>query len=168
VFRGLATSFVDARVANGVRYAYEVRARDAASNSASQTAVGVPSATGPDAAPPGPTARSPRAHRRPHLIAPRAGTLVRPRRPPLLRWTPVRRARYYNLQLWRLGHSNPGGESSAPVAYEHSGLHREWPAVRAQTADSTVAGRANGVEPSPQRPAEPNREVACRPCCTAQ
>jgi hypothetical protein len=30
-------------------------------------------------------------------------SLVRPGRPPLLRWTPVRGARYYNLQLWRRG-----------------------------------------------------------------
>ena len=30
VFRGLATSFVDGRVTNGVRYSYEVRAQDAA------------------------------------------------------------------------------------------------------------------------------------------
>jgi hypothetical protein len=104
VFRGLATSFVDGRVANGVRYAYEVRALDAAGNIASLTAVGVPFATGPDAAPPGPTARSPRTRRRPHLLLPRSRALVRPRRPPLLRWTPVRGARYYNLQLWRRGH----------------------------------------------------------------
>ena len=107
VFRGRAESFLDVRVANGVRYAYEVRAHDAAGNAASQTAVGVPSATGPDAAPPGPTARTPlgpRARRRgPQLLAPRRGALVRPGRPPLLRWTPVRGARYYNLQLWRRG-----------------------------------------------------------------
>jgi hypothetical protein len=106
VFRGLATSFVDGRVTNGVRYTYEVRAQDAADNAASQTTTGVPFATGPDAAPPGPTARTPagpRARRRRQLIAPRAGTLVRLGRPPLLRWTPVRGARYYNLQLWRRG-----------------------------------------------------------------
>jgi hypothetical protein len=106
VFRGLATSFVDGRVTNGVRYTYEVRAEDAADNAASQTTSGVPVATGPDAAPPGPTARTPagpRAGRRRRLIAPRAGALVRPGRPPLLRWTPVRGARYYNLQLWRRG-----------------------------------------------------------------
>ena len=105
VFRGRAESFLDVRVTNGVRYAYEVRAHDAAGSAASQTTTGVPVATGPDAAPPGPTARmppGPRAGRR-RLIAPRAGTLVRPGRPPLLRWTPVRGARYYNLQLWRRG-----------------------------------------------------------------
>jgi hypothetical protein len=104
VFRGLAASFIDGRVANGIRYIYEVRAYDAAGNAASQTAVGLPVATGPDIAPPGPTATPLNPRRRPQLIAPEAGALVRPGRPPLLRWTPVRGARYYNLQLWRRGH----------------------------------------------------------------
>jgi hypothetical protein len=36
-----------------------------------------------------------------HLIAPLAGTVVRAGHPPLLRWTPVPRARYYNVQLFR-------------------------------------------------------------------
>jgi hypothetical protein len=35
------------------------------------------------------------------LIAPSAGAVVRAGRPPLLRWTPVRAARYYNVQLFR-------------------------------------------------------------------
>jgi hypothetical protein len=104
VFGGLGASFIDARVVNGVRYVYEVRAQDAAGNVASKTAVALPFAAGPDAAPPGPTARSPIAPRRPHLIAPRGGALVRPGSPPLFRWTPVRAGRYYNLQLWRRGH----------------------------------------------------------------
>ena len=105
VFRGLAASFVDGRVANGVRYTYEARALDAAGNGVSQTVVGVPVGTGADAAPPGPTAPARRRarYRRPRLLAPRLGTIVRPGRPPLLRWTPVRRARYYNVQLWRRG-----------------------------------------------------------------
>jgi hypothetical protein len=103
VFRGLSASFIDGRVANGSRYSYEVRAHDAAGNATSQTAVGVPVAGGADAAPPGATGPPQAGHRRPHLIAPRPGALVRRGRPPLLRWTPVRRARYYNLQLWRRG-----------------------------------------------------------------
>jgi hypothetical protein len=105
VFRGLASSFTDGRVENGVRYAYEVRAYDAAGNGASQTTVGVPVALAPDAAPPGPTAKAPQGPRGPrgrHLIGP--GGVVRPGDPPLLRWTPVRGATYYNLQIWRRGH----------------------------------------------------------------
>jgi hypothetical protein len=107
VFRGIAGGFMDGRVDNGVRYSYEVRAYDAAGNAAVQTAVGVPVATGSDAAPPGPTAQTPlkRAVRpgRARLISPRSGALVRPGKPPRLDWTPVRGARYYNLQLWRNG-----------------------------------------------------------------
>jgi hypothetical protein len=107
VFRGLAAGFVDGRVNNGVRYSYEVRARDAAGNAASQSTIGVPIAPRPDAAPPGPTTQTPlgpRARRRRrHLIAPSAGALVRAGRPPLLRWTAVRGARYYNVQLSRGG-----------------------------------------------------------------
>lgn len=81
-----------------------MRAHDAAGNADGETAVAVPVATGPDVAPPGPTAPTgPQAPRSPHLIGPRTGALVRPGRPPLLRWTPVRGARYYNLQLWRRG-----------------------------------------------------------------
>jgi hypothetical protein len=107
VFRGLAASFVDGRVLSGVRYTYEVRAHDAAGNAASQTAAAVPVGGGLDAAPPGPTARTPpgpRARRRrPQLVSPPAGARLATGRPPLLRWTPVPGARYYNLQLWRRG-----------------------------------------------------------------
>ena len=104
VFRGLAPGFVDGRVENGVRYAYDVRAYDVAGNATSQTTVGVPAAKRPDGAPPGPTAQAPlgpRARGRPQLFGP-AG-VVRPGHPPLLRWTPVRGAGYYNIQLWRHG-----------------------------------------------------------------
>ena len=124
VFRGRAESFLDGRVANGVRYAYEVRAHDAADNTASQTTAAVPVAAGPDAAPPGPTAVTPlgpRARRR-RLLAPRTGTLVRPAHPPLLRWTPVRGARYYNLQLWRRG----AKILSVWPARPHYQLKRRW------------------------------------------
>jgi hypothetical protein len=140
VFRGLATSFVDGRVANGVRYSYEVRVQDAADNATSQTTTGVPVATGPDAAPPGPTARTPpgpRARRRRQLIAPRAGALVRPARPPLLRWTPVRGARYYNLQLWRRG----AKVLSVWPARPHYQLKRRW----------TYGGRRWRLEPGRYR-----------------
>jgi hypothetical protein len=139
VFRGLAASFVDGRVSSGVRYNYEVRAHDPAGNAASQTAVAVPAAGGPDAAPPGPTARTPvgpRARRR-RLIAPRTGTIVRPGHPPLLRWTPVRGARYYNLQLWRRGVKI----LSVWPARPHYQLKRRW----------TYGGRRWRLEPGRYR-----------------
>ena len=107
VFRGLAGGFMDGRVDNGVRYSYEVRAYDAAGNRAVQTAIGVPVATGSDAAPPGPTAKTPEQRGvrplRAKLLSPRSGALVRPGHPPRLEWMAVRGARYYNLQLWRNG-----------------------------------------------------------------
>jgi hypothetical protein len=82
VFRGSGDGFVDSQVVNGNRYAYEVRVLDAAGNVRSQTV---------------------RARTGPRLIAPAAGAVVRSRKPPALRWTPVRGADYYNVQLFRDG-----------------------------------------------------------------
>jgi len=38
------------------------------------------------------------------LRAPRDGSHVRATHPPVMRWSPVSGARYYNVQLWRAGH----------------------------------------------------------------
>jgi hypothetical protein len=75
VFRGPGERFLDRRVRNGVRYVYEFRVGDAAGNGEHRTVSAVPGYP---------------------LISP-AG--IGPKRPPLLRWSPVRGARYYNLQL---------------------------------------------------------------------
>jgi len=83
VFRGPGARFADAEVVNGDRYTYEVRAVDAAGNVGSRTVTTVPG---------------------PRLIAPAQGAVVEASTPPRLRWTPVRRARYYNVQLFRDGH----------------------------------------------------------------
>jgi hypothetical protein len=126
VFRGLAGGFMDGRVDNGVRYSYDVRAYDAAGNVAIQSAVGVPVATGSDAAPPGPIAKTPeRGGVRPgraKLLSPRSGALVRPGHPPRLEWMPVRGARYYNLQLWRNGRK----VLSTWPARSHFQLKKRW------------------------------------------
>jgi hypothetical protein len=82
VFRGPGKRFEDEAVANRRRYLYEVRVRDAAGNTAGQTVSAVP---------------------HPHLVSPVRLQVVRPGRPPLLRWTRVRRASYYNVQLFRNG-----------------------------------------------------------------
>jgi hypothetical protein len=82
VFRGPGTRFVDTAVVNRDRYVYEVRARDAAGNLGSRTVIAVP---------------------RPRLVAPASAAVVESGRPPVLRWTPMRRARYYNVQLFRDG-----------------------------------------------------------------
>jgi large repetitive protein len=111
VFGGPGTSFVDAQVENGVRYAYEVRVQDPAGNSRSETVTAVPTAPpvplrqaaapalGPAAVVggSGPAAIAPARG----LIAPAAGAVLRAGRRPLLRWTPVPGANYYNVQLFR-------------------------------------------------------------------
>ena len=107
VFSGPGTSFVDGRVDNGTRYSYEVRVEDAAANASTQTVVGFPSAPPPGGesaqALPGMVAvpeGGPSPRRRP-TIAPARGSVFRPDAPPLLQWPSVRRARYYNVQLFR-------------------------------------------------------------------
>jgi hypothetical protein len=81
VHRGAGTTLVDRRVRNGRRYAYTVRAVDAAGNAAETSAAAVP---------------------RRRLLYPTGGAVVGA--PPILRWTPVRGARYYNVQLYRGTH----------------------------------------------------------------
>jgi hypothetical protein len=82
VFSGPGRKFEDDRVANGRRYVYEVNVMDAAGNVEDRT---VPATPGP------------------HLVSPARLKAFRPGNPPVLRWTPVRRASYYNVQLFRNG-----------------------------------------------------------------
>jgi hypothetical protein len=78
VFSGTAKSFRDTRLKVGARYHYTVKAIDQAGNSASKTiAVTAPGA----------------------LFAPMPGERVST--PPVLSWTPVKGAQYYNVQLVR-------------------------------------------------------------------
>jgi hypothetical protein len=78
IYRGRATGFQDRRLAIGTRYRYVVKARDQAGNAASKAAA--LTATGP-------------------LLSPLPGESVSS--PPLLTWTRVSGARYYNVQLVR-------------------------------------------------------------------
>ena len=87
IFRGLGTTFVDRRVKGGVRYAYQVRVADAAGNANADTVSAVP-------------AKSSGGRR---LLSPPPRSVVTAGQPPLLQWTPVRGARYYNVQLFREG-----------------------------------------------------------------
>jgi hypothetical protein len=80
IYSGRPRSFTDRRVRNGRRYVYTVLARDRAGNR-SRTTVGAT-----------PNAR---------LLSPADGAAVAAL--PLLRWTPVRGADYYNVQLRRDG-----------------------------------------------------------------
>ncbi len=79
VYHGAGTRFRDEKVRNGVTYVYIIRAIDHAGlvSSAKLRAVPTP------------------------LFAPRRGARVA--QPPLLHWTSVRRATYYNVQLRRNG-----------------------------------------------------------------
>jgi hypothetical protein len=70
--------YVDRRVRNGVRYRYTLIATDQAGNVGRETVVVTPGA---------------------RLLVPDRNALVAA--PPLLRWTPVRGASYYNVQLSR-------------------------------------------------------------------
>jgi hypothetical protein len=70
--------FVDRGVRNGRRYRYAVTAIDPAGNAATRRRTARPVS---------------------RLLAPARGAAVHG--PPVLRWTPTRRARYYNVQLFR-------------------------------------------------------------------
>jgi hypothetical protein len=78
MYRGSPGSFRDVRVRDGVSYSYTVTASDQAGNATVRTISVIPG---------------------PRLLAP--VTNARLGAPPLLRWTPVRGASHYNVQLYR-------------------------------------------------------------------
>jgi hypothetical protein len=98
VYSGTGARFRDTRLKVGARYRYTVTALDQAGNSVSKTLA--VTATGP-------------------LLAPTPAQTVS--RPPLLRWTPVKGAGYYNVQLVR-------GKKilSAWPATNHFRVPRSW------------------------------------------
>jgi hypothetical protein len=104
VYTGTGSSFVDKRLTNGRHYAYFVRATDAAGNVGTRTVKATP----------GLTASSER------LLAPRANAKLR--KPPLLRWRKVAKARYYNVQVFRKGKKILSAWPSKP----HYQLRRTW------------------------------------------
>ncbi len=80
VYHGDAHSFTDPRLRNGARYRYKLSATDQAGNIAKASATAEPSA----------------------LSSPPQGRTVK--QPPLLRWSKVAGADYYNVQLFVAGH----------------------------------------------------------------
>ncbi len=80
VYKGDAHSFTDPKLRNGHRYRYELSATDQAGNIAKASATAEPRA----------------------LSSPAQGQTVK--RPPLLRWSKVAGAGYYNVQLFVAGH----------------------------------------------------------------
>jgi hypothetical protein len=80
VYEGPGTAFADREVRNGHRYRYVLTLTDDAGNATSRELTATPDRA---------------------LLAPAKRAQVAA--PPLLRWTPVRGARYYNVQLLRKG-----------------------------------------------------------------
>jgi hypothetical protein len=80
LYQGPGRGFADRRVRNGRKYRYVLTLTDPAGNSASRELAAIPDR---------------------HLIAP--GKRATVAGPPRLAWTPVRGARYYNVQLFRNG-----------------------------------------------------------------
>jgi hypothetical protein len=104
VYAGSGSRFTDRGLTRGRHYTYIVRAADAAGNVASRSLNVTP----------GSTASSDR------LLAPRANAKLR--KPPLLRWREVRKARYYNVQVFRKGKKILSAWPSKP----HYQLRRTW------------------------------------------
>jgi hypothetical protein len=82
VYSGTASGYQDTNVQDGVQYTYTVTAVDQAGNTTTQTVTATPQA---------------------RLVAPANSAHLAS--PPLLSWTPVRGATYYNVQLYRDGNS---------------------------------------------------------------
>jgi len=80
LYQGPGRAFTDRKVRNRRKYRYVLTLTDQAGNSASRELVAKPDR---------------------HLLSP--GKRATLGGPPLLKWTPVRRARYYNVQLFRNG-----------------------------------------------------------------
>ena len=78
VFSGKRLTFVDRKITSGGRYWYEVRLYDQAGNVAATT-TGFKPTIG--------------------ILSPAEGSTVK--RPPKVTWSGVKRARFYNVQLWR-------------------------------------------------------------------
>jgi hypothetical protein len=103
IYSGRAARFTDRRLKKGVKYRYTVTAYDEAGNGALK-GLAVKAATTTKAAPvrrpTRPTRPTPSrpAATRPALTRPAVDARVKS--PPLLDWTPVRNATYYNVQLY--------------------------------------------------------------------
>lgn len=114
LYSGKRNTFVDRRIEPSRRYWYEVRVYDGAGNAALMTVAVKPGAG---------------------VFSPRNGAVVR--RPPVLRWTPVKEARFYNVQVWR-------GDAKVLTTWPTStsyALKRAW----------TFAGKRQRLAPGPYR-----------------
>jgi hypothetical protein len=104
VYDGTGDSFTDTGLQNGIRYTYLVQAFDAAGNAASTTLAVTPYAEASSE----------------HLLSPGHRSTVR--KAPMLRWREIRKASYYNVQLFRKGKKILSAWPTKPY-YQ---LHRVW------------------------------------------
>jgi hypothetical protein len=100
VYSGTGTGFEDSHLRNGVPYIYTITARDQAGNVAAQTVQVTPGA---------------------RLLSPAANAHLTA--PPMLTWTPVPGASYYNVQLYR---GDPSKVLSLWPVHASLQLHRTW------------------------------------------
>jgi hypothetical protein len=100
VYSGDASVYKDTHVSNGIRYTYTITARDQAGNSSVRSVVVTP---GPQLLSPAPNARL--------------------SDPPMLAWTPVRGATYYNVQIYT---GDPRKVLSLWPAHPSLQLKRTW------------------------------------------
>jgi hypothetical protein len=103
VYQGPGASFLDRGLTTGRHYTYIVRALDQAANVATKSINVTPDSASRD-----------------RLLAPRANAQLR--RPPLLRWREVKRASYYNVQVFRNGRKILSAWPTKP----HYQLRRSW------------------------------------------
>jgi hypothetical protein len=92
VYEGKAKRFVDRKAAQGTKYWYQVTLYDQAGNRSTKTLGPRPKA-----------GLKPKGRGKPKaaagIVSPADGAVVA--RPPLVAWSPVAKARFYNFQLWR-------------------------------------------------------------------
>jgi hypothetical protein len=100
IYSGDAGGFTDTQVSNGVRYTYTITAGDQAGNSSVRSVVVTPG---------------------PQLLSPAPNARVTD--PPMLAWTPVRGATYYNVQLFT---GDPRKVLSLWPAHASLQLKRTW------------------------------------------
>jgi hypothetical protein len=103
VYAGTGSSFTDRGLTTGRHYRYIVSAVDGAGNVATRSLNVTPGAASKE-----------------RLLAPRANAKLR--KPPLLRWRRVAKARYYNVQVFRKGKKILSTWPSKP----HYQLRRTW------------------------------------------
>jgi hypothetical protein len=97
VYSSTGETFTDPGVQNGQTYTYSIRGRDAAGNFGSDSVSVTPREPAPDPVP----LVAPQASPVPTALPSRPAETRRPLEPPRLEWRRVKRATYYNVQLFR-------------------------------------------------------------------